>query len=65
MDAREAWKACGEPRGESGVQNIRKRGLMKRLMNVHVIYTPKNSEQICHELLDEIVDEVFDLCKKK
>ena len=28
--ARDAWKACGEPGGEKGIQNIRKRGRAAR-----------------------------------
>ena len=30
MDPRAAWEACGQPRGESGIQNIRKRGYALR-----------------------------------
>lgn len=30
MDAREAWKACGKPRGEQGIQNVRQRGMKAR-----------------------------------
>ena len=26
VDARVAWERCGRPRGEAGIQNIRKRG---------------------------------------
>ena len=30
MDARAAWNACGCPRGEQGIQNIRQRGMSAR-----------------------------------
>ena len=30
MDARSAWTACGKPKGESGIQNIRVRGMKAR-----------------------------------
>jgi hypothetical protein len=30
MDARSAWNACGKPKGESGIQNIRVRGMKER-----------------------------------
>ena len=30
MDARSAWEVCGEPKGEAGIQNIRKRGMKLR-----------------------------------
>ena len=33
MDPIEAWRACGEPRGTAGVQNIRKRGFAVRERN--------------------------------
>ena len=30
MDPRAAWEACGKPKGEAGIQNVRKRGLKAR-----------------------------------
>ena len=35
MDAREAWQACGCPKGESAIQNIRKRGMDARGKKCH------------------------------
>ena len=39
MDAREAWQACDCPKGESGIQNIRKRGM--QLRRTPAIITPE------------------------
>ena len=30
MDARTAWERCGKPKGEPGIQNIRKQGMKQR-----------------------------------
>ena len=30
MGPRAAWEACGKPKGEAGIQNVRKRGLKAR-----------------------------------
>ena len=39
MDARAAWEACGKPKGEMGIQNIRKKGAVQRKLDV--------AKQIC------------------
>ena len=40
MSAAEAWRACGEPRGKSGVQNIRKRARELRLAQLVALAQP-------------------------
>ena len=51
MDPREAWVACGGPNGETGIQNIRKRGLQGRRL--------KEVKKIAHLQSLGLVDEVL------
>jgi hypothetical protein len=48
MDARDAWKVCGCPRGEGAIQNIRKRGLAARA---------KLCEKVVQDVMREVVSE--------
>ena len=42
MPPRQAWEACGQPNGEAGIQNIRRRGLQERKL--------KAARQICFDV---------------
>ena len=45
MPPKQAWEACGQPNGEAGIQNIRRRGLQERKL--------KAARQICFNVASE------------
>ena len=45
VDPREAWKRCDKPKGEAGIQNIRKAGFKLRKLGT---VAPKQPSQGSH-----------------